>query len=1088
MAVKSIKCKLDIEGEKLEKMQNAYEVFNQGVHFFELFFILAQGKDYYCDNENEERIYRSCEEVESELDDYLKSIEGICELEKCKEALKKVADIISEKGSQLAGSLKKLYDKESSAGTNAKKKIIHPLPDFVEKFNLKTKQFESEEDKQKADEWIQSDDGKRLIAPLLKERGLSKFKKAYLEGKEWYAGFISDQMRFRKDCEDGLASILEILEECNALPIIKLPEALISNHPRWVKFQLKTALENFASYLASDQTTRENYKQLEAECQKLYEKVEDNYSDELHRVDEYLKTSYYSNKREVYLTRRMCRGIDTIRIECHKGKDETERKEFLKKCQTDKKLQRSIGDINFLNWLVLDQNYSILEKPDCLNTILKYYLLLGKKDRMQKCASFTPANCATSKRYLFYEAEQGSNFKKYRLRYNDDQKLCVSFPLLIKDATGNYKEEEVQLRVLPNAQFQAPYDVETNQKEEKIQFIKEKKEIKVIFSDGKRIQSPVNDYDIWTENYVGKLGGADILVDTNAEGRIKKAFLAMSIDVEEKCSGDFIKISSNMFGHFASAYTGNETKYEKNLDGKRLRALSIDLGLKQLGAVSVCSLNYEMGMDSNHQFELERMFLLKLEGEKVSARIEERRGEAMKEIADIKSEIKYLSELRSLYHMDSIEQRKKLIKTSSQYVKNEERRKMYEECCSCNSIEAMDEVLRRAFEVQIHFLDERMKEFRSSEKTAKNAHREYEPGKSFWSISYLENIRKLIMAWNAQGRKIDSDNQLMNREYGVTATHLLEHINHLKEDRIKTGADMIVQAARGMFYNDEKKCWVQKYEPCHMIIFENLSRYRFSSDRPKAENSKLQKWSHREIVEEVKRQAALYGISVYADTDAMYTSKFYYKNDAPGIRADRLSQNDFDNEKKLKEGILKSLPQEFQNNADKLKIGSLVPSEIGSIFVTMDQEGQLVEMNADMNAACNLQKRFWGRHTHLLHMATHNTNGHLSITNTETKSDIDDEQEAVAVNQGMGKIVKGKLLYHFGTAKVILQEKAGKENHFVCVPYKKGMQEPFVGEDYTYHLYRDDSGVFFKEDEWIGYKEFWNTIKEKIYKGMIDAL
>ena len=204
-------------------------------------------------------------------------------------------------------------------------------------------------------------------------------------------------------------------------------------------------------------------------------------------------------------------------------------------------------------------------------------------------------------------------------------------------------------------------------------------------------------------------------------------------------------------------------------------------------------------------------------------------------------------------------------------------------------------------------------------------------------------------------------------------------------------------------YDNKSGCWIQKYDPCHVIVFEDLSRYKFKLDRPKQENTKLMQWAHREIVEEVKRQAALYGISVFDSLDASFSSRFYHISDAPGIRCDRLTKNNFDSEGKLNKGIKESLPEKMLPFADDLKVGSLVPSKIGSIFATLNEKKELILVNADMNAACNLQKRFWERHTHLYRIATVNVSGVLKI-----KSVVSDDDKDI------GKREKGKYLYHFG--------------------------------------------------------------------------
>ena len=89
------------------------------------------------------------------------------------------------------------------------------------------------------------------------------------------------------------------------------------------------------------------------------------------------------------------------------------------------------------------------------------------------------------------------------------------------------------------------------------------------------------------------------------------------------------------------------------------------------------------------------------------------------------------------------------------------------------------------------------------------------------------------------------------------ATSLYEALG----DRLKTGADLLIQAARG-YRRDDNGQWVRDYDPCHLILFEDLSRYRMRTDRPRRENSQLAKWAHRSMLHETEMQGELYGVHV----------------------------------------------------------------------------------------------------------------------------------------------------------------------------------------------------------------------------------
>ena len=58
-----------------------------------------------------------------------------------------------------------------------------------------------------------------------------------------------------------------------------------------------------------------------------------------------------------------------------------------------------------------------------------------------------------------------------------------------------------------------------------------------------------------------------------------------------------------------------------------------------------------------------------------------------------------------------------------------------------------------------------------------------------------------------------------------------EHLDGIKDDRMKSGADMLVQADRGYPRNTHGR-WEQWYKPFHVVLFEDISRYRTRQDRP----------------------------------------------------------------------------------------------------------------------------------------------------------------------------------------------------------------------------------------------------------------
>jgi len=144
-------------------------------------------------------------------------------------------------------------------------------------------------------------------------------------------------------------------------------------------------------------------------------------------------------------------------------------------------------------------------------------------------------------------------------------------------------------------------------------------------------------------------------------------------------------------------------------------------------------------------------------------------------------------------------------------------------------------------------------------------------GLSLWNIEELENTRKLLISWSKRTRFPGVANKIeLNEKFGKKQ---LKHIHNVKDDRLKQLANLIVMTALGYKYDEKERKWKETYPACQVILFEDLSRYRFSLDRSRKENSKLMKWSHRSIPRTVWMQAELFGLLVGDLTAILWTHR-----------------------------------------------------------------------------------------------------------------------------------------------------------------------------------------------------------------------
>lgn len=104
-------------------------------------------------------------------------------------------------------------------------------------------------------------------------------------------------------------------------------------------------------------------------------------------------------------------------------------------------------------------------------------------------------------------------------------------------------------------------------------------------------------------------------------------------------------------------------------------------------------------------------------------------------------------------------------------------------------------------------------------------------------------------------------------------------------------------------------------------------------------------------------QGELYGIHV-CYTSAAFSSRYHAKTHAPGIRCRSLTKKDLHDP-----FMIEILERENPSlRTAHCEAGDLVPLSGGEIFVSLNAEGDISRTHADINAAQNLQRRFWTRH------------------------------------------------------------------------------------------------------------------------------
>lgn len=296
----------------------------------------------------------------------------------------------------------------------------------------------------------------------------------------------------------------------------------------------------------------------------------------------------------------------------------------------------------------------------------------------------------------------------------------------------------------------------------------------------------------------------------------------------------------------------------------------------------------------------------------------------------------------------------------------------------------------------------------------------YRGGLSMARLNFLDDVKNFVRRWSCRSRwpgdlrRVPEDAKFDRCD--------TEHMDHLREHRAKLIAHADVaqtlgfeqdlrrglwrfhdqssgdllwhRPERGHFYrengdgvaqcaspegvsNDDAKHPHPAFAPAHVLVYENLTRYRMSSDRPKNENAGLARWSHRRILAFAQHIGGLFGLPV-ATVDARFSSRYCSRCGSPGCRAvrfdpvwlnqawlQRIRKDTKDqgtvskNMRRVASGIEQRLKDNV-NSLDREEDRPWVLRDGGTHFVCANPACCLhtAPINADENAAANIGLRF----------------------------------------------------------------------------------------------------------------------------------
>ncbi|WP_461395623.1 type V CRISPR-associated protein Cas12b [Deferrisoma sp.] len=704
---------------------------------------------------------------------------------------------------------------------------------------------------------------------------------------------------------------------------------------------------------------------------------------------------------------RELRGWPRVRewLLAHPGAPLDERKRFLAQLQAEN--PRKFGGAELLAWLAHPDQDWLVRHPagDAVQTVAERNYLERLLERTRQHPVFTFAEAREHPRFAEFDPPKNQNQPPYDLASPEPGKLTLTIRLLTPadgDPSGPLEEQDFTFLLAPSGQARGAV-VE---------------EVRTGRTRGTRRDLVLRRR---TQDRLGEtaatVAGAALLFDRGhtertgeealADGAVGPVYFKVALDVVPEAGEEAFRNRKTTKAWFDSSLGERiSAKGRDRAPTAPTRVLAVDLGLRSAAAIAVYEVEPATGADgavsATPAYRLERSAVLRLPGEETDKDELARRREADDELFAVRREIRRLGTFRRICLMETPEERREALAALRA-----------DDEASGERFPFRDEDLAELWGVagaptprwrDAAFRLYREAERRLGERIAQWRRRTRElrtrgGGKSAWAVEHLERVYRTLLAWHRHQPPWRPEVQRLDRErFGSVARRLREHFVNLREDRAKTTADLIVQAARGLVYEDGR--WTQRFDPVDLIVFEDLTRYRFRTDRPRAENRQLMRWMHREVRRLAEMQAEEYGIAV-AETGAAFSSRFDATTGAPGVRCRALTAEDV---AQLQAGAAPWLVPALEAVGippEEVRPGTLVPTGTGELLAYL-KAGGLGVKHADINAAQNIGRRY---------ITGHSDPVRLAVRPLETR-----DHGTVYVNPAPGKRLQGAL----GAAAVAL--------------------------------------------------------------------
>ena len=619
------------------------------------------------------------------------------------------------------------------------------------------------------------------------------------------------------------------------------------------------------------------------------------------------------------------------------------------------RLRGRFGDHAVFDWLAAADNQHVWRSStDTVSLLATLNAMEALVARSRETALMTFPDPIAHPRAVQWSAPGDSNLRPYRIGLDEQGDCWAQLRLLARREEDNMLEDDERtLKLGTSEQFRSP-----------VFSMRDKKAAVTFQAAG-------------IDTVSGIIGSADLLFDRPhmerrlvqalAAGNVGPVWLKLSLDLDVMPREGWTKEAAWFTNHFRAA-SGKATGHEARVF-PGARVLSVDLGIRSFAACSVFSLvdvqpgeaKFAIPMvvgEQKYWAVHERSFHLTLLDERADRGGDLWRREQDERLRRLRRALSRYRRIVQLGPLDAGDRVDALRDLEAAHAEGDpfpfEAELLTELVLQAGAQGAVWATTVAATLIKFKAgLGSIIKTWRRKGR-ARSVLADRHSGPSMWAIQHLSDIRRLLLSWSLMGRRSGDVRRQDRAARGVFASGLLTHIDAVKENRLKAGGDLIVQAARG-YLRDKAGRWKHAHPACDVVLFEDPTRYRMLTDRPRRENSQLMLWAHRAMPAEVAMQGELYGLAV-ADTAAAFSSRYHASSMAPGIRCRSLTKAD------LIDPFMRERLAEDNLVPETLRPGDLVPSNGGEIFVCQRAGGGLWRIGADINAAQNLQRRFWTRH------------------------------------------------------------------------------------------------------------------------------